>query len=120
MDMKKSLFLAIVLHLILILPSCSVQKEVEFSILENTNTSIILEGSYKGQKVIIQHPYIGDGWCATEVHVNGTTILTESELKMDTFVIDLKKLQFEPGDKVIIKIYHKVDCRPKVMNQAPH
>ncbi len=77
---------------------------------------IVLEGNYQGKNLYIQNPFAGSGvgFCVQEVRVNGN--LTTDEIASSAFEIDFRNLQFKVGDKVEIKIIHKDDCKPKVLN----
>jgi hypothetical protein len=77
---------------------------------------IILEGNYQGKNLYIQNPFgsNGVGFCVSEVKVNGN--ITTDETNSSAFEIDLKQHKLNVGDKVEIKIFHKEDCKPKVLN----
>jgi hypothetical protein len=78
---------------------------------------IILEGNYQGKNLYIQNPYGsgGVGFCVTEVFVNGN--ITTDEIQSSAFEVDFKPHKLNIGDKVEVKIKHKEDCKPKVLNQ---
>lgn len=77
---------------------------------------IVLEGIYQGKNLYVQNPFgsSGVGFCVQEVRVNG--LVTTDEIASSAFEIDLRNFQFKLGDKVEIKIIHKDDCKPKVLN----
>ncbi len=77
---------------------------------------IILEGNYQGKNLYIQNPYGsgGVGFCVTEILVNGN--ITTDEISSSAFEVDFKPHKLNIGDKVEIKIKHKEDCKPKVLN----
>ena len=77
---------------------------------------IILEGNYQGKNLYVQNPFQsgGVGFCVNEVKVNGN--ITTDEVTSSAFEIDLKPHKLNIGDKVEIKIFHKEDCKPKVLN----
>ncbi len=77
---------------------------------------IILEGNYQGKNIYVQNPFGsgGVGFCVTEVKVNGN--ITTDEINSSAFEIDMKPHKLNIGDKVEIKIFHKEDCKPKVLN----
>jgi len=77
---------------------------------------IILEGNYQGKNVYVQNPFSGNGvgFCVTEVLVNGN--ITTDEINSSAFEIDLKPFNLTIGQPVEIKIKHKEDCKPKVLN----
>lgn len=77
---------------------------------------IILEGNYQGKNLYVQNPYGsgGVGFCVTEVLVNGN--IATDEIASSAFEVDFKPHKLNVGDKVEIKIKHKEDCKPKVLN----
>lgn len=77
---------------------------------------IILEGNYQGKNLYVQNPFGsgGVGFCVTEVLVNGN--ITTDETNSSAFEIDFKSHKLAIGEKVEIKIKHKDDCKPKVLN----
>jgi hypothetical protein len=77
---------------------------------------IILEGNYQGKNLYVQNPFGsgGVGFCVTEVLVNGN--ITTDETNSSAFEVDFKPHKLAIGDKVEIKIKHKEDCKPKVLN----
>jgi hypothetical protein len=77
---------------------------------------IILEGNYQGKNLYVQNPFQsgGVGFCVKEVFVNGN--ITTDESNSSAFEIDLKQWKLNVGDKVEVKIAHKEDCKPKVLN----
>ena len=56
----------------------------------------------------------GVGFCVSEVLVNGN--ITTDETNSSAFEIDFKPHKLTIGEKVEIKIKHKEDCKPKVLN----
>lgn len=98
-------------------------KKVLFSILclmmttlGYSNGVIVLDGVYQGKNIYIQNPFSssGVGFCVQEVRVNGN--VTTDEIASSAFEIDLHNFQLKFGDKVEVKIIHKDDCKPKVLN----
>jgi len=77
---------------------------------------LILEGNYQGKNLYVQNPFAssGVGFCVTEVFVNGN--ITTDEVNSSAFEIDFKPHKLNIGDKVEVKIKHKPDCKPKVLN----
>src|SRR6476661_5594118 len=77
---------------------------------------IVLEGNYQGKNLYVQNPFAGSGvgFCVQEVRVNGN--VTTDEFASSAFEIDFRNLQLKLGDKVEVKITHKDDCKPKVLN----
>ena len=91
-----------------------------FSLLVSTSGFavgvIVLEGNYQGKNLYIQNPFAGSGvgFCVQQVMVNGN--VTTDEIASSAFEIDFRNLQLKIGDKVEVKITHKDDCKPKVLN----
>ncbi len=77
---------------------------------------IVLEGHYQGKNLYVQNPFAGSGvgFCTYEVTVNGE--VTTDEWNSSAFEIDLASRGLKVGDPVVIKIKHKDDCKPKVLN----
>lgn len=77
---------------------------------------IILEGNYQGKNLYVQNPFAGSGvgFCVFEVLVNEQ--VSTDEINSSAFEVDLKNYQLKLGDKVVVKIKHKDDCKPKVLN----
>ncbi|HTL81802.1 MAG TPA: hypothetical protein VL651_08870 [Bacteroidia bacterium] len=77
---------------------------------------ILLEGTYQGKNVYVQNPFNsnGVGFCVYEVRVND--VLTTDEIGSSAFEVDLRNFNLKIGDAVTIKIFHKDDCSPKVLN----
>ena len=77
---------------------------------------IVLKGVYQGQNLYVMNPFSesGVGFCVYEVTVNGH--VTTDEINSSAFEIDLSVYQFKIGDKVIVKIKHKENCTPKILN----
>ncbi len=77
---------------------------------------IILEGNYQGKNIYVQNPFGngGIGFCVTEVLVNGN--ITSDETNSSAFEIDFKLHKLAIGDPVEVKIKHKDECKPKVLN----
>jgi hypothetical protein len=78
--------------------------------------TILLEGNYHGKNLYVQNPFAseGVGFCTFEVKVNGQ--VTTDEINSSAFEIDLSFFQLELGSAVEIRISHKDDCKPKVVN----
>jgi hypothetical protein len=77
---------------------------------------IILEGNYQGKNLYIQNPFTGSGvgFCVYEVRINDR--VTTDETNSSAFEVDFTAFQLEMGAKVEVKIFHKDDCKPKVLN----
>ena len=78
--------------------------------------TILLEGNYHGKNLYVQNPFAseGVGFCTFEVKVNGQT--TTDEINSSAYEIDLSFFQLPLGSAVEIRISHKDDCKPKVVN----
>jgi hypothetical protein len=78
--------------------------------------TILLEGNYHGKNLYVQNPFAseGVGFCTFEVKVNGQ--VSTDEINSSAFEIDLSFFQLELGSAVEIRISHKDDCKPKVVN----
>jgi hypothetical protein len=78
--------------------------------------TILLEGNYHGKNIYVQNPFAseGVGYCTFEIKVNGQT--TTDEINSSAYEIDLSFFQLKLGAPVEIKIMHKDDCKPKVVN----
>lgn len=77
---------------------------------------IVLEGNYQGKNLYVQNPFAGSGvgFCTSKVTVNDQ--VTTDEINSSAFEIDFTAFQLGLGDKVVVKIEHKDDCKPKVLN----
>ncbi|HIA36059.1 MAG TPA: hypothetical protein EYN89_04815 [Flavobacteriales bacterium] len=78
--------------------------------------TIILEGNYQGKNLFVQNPFTGSGvgFCTFEVTINDQ--VTTDEINSSAFEIDFTAMQLEIGTKVVVKIKHGDDCKPKVLN----
>ncbi|GIV42220.1 MAG: hypothetical protein KatS3mg034_1530 [Vicingaceae bacterium] len=77
---------------------------------------IVLEGNYQGKNIYVQNPIAGSGvgYCVYEVTVNDQ--VTTDEINSSAFEIDFTALGLKMGTPVVVKIKHKDDCKPKVLN----
>ncbi len=77
---------------------------------------IVLDGNYQGKNLYVQNPFAssGVGFCAFEVTVNGE--VTTDEINSSAFEIDFDNFQLAIGAPVVVKIKHKDNCKPKVLN----
>ncbi|MBC7862897.1 MAG: hypothetical protein IAF38_07970 [Bacteroidia bacterium] len=97
-------------------------KKICFSLLLLSSFSmmrsnvLLLEGRYQNKNIYIQNGLAnsGVGFCAYEVKVNGK--VTTDEVNSTAFEIDLSTYKLTMGEKVTVEIYHKEDCKPKVLN----
>ena len=73
-----------------------------------------MTGEYQGKNIYIQNPLSSDkiNFCTAQVFLNERLVNTAP--KTSAFEIDLSKLEI--GGPVFIKIVHKEDCTPKVIN----
>ena len=87
-----------------------------FAFSANATGVIVLEGHYQGKNLYVQNPFAGSGvgFCTFEVTINGE--VTTDEVNSSAFEIDFANFQLKVGDPVIVKIKHKEDCKPKVLN----
>lgn len=87
-----------------------------FAINVNATGVIVLEGHYQGKNLYVQNPFAGSGvgFCTFEVTINGE--VTTDEVNSSAFEIDFANFQLTVGDAVVVKIKHKDDCKPKVLN----
>ena len=87
-----------------------------FAFSQNNETSIIHEGHYQGKNLYVQNPFSGSGvgFCVIAVYVNGD--VTTDQVNSSAFEIDFGNLSLKVGDPVTVKIQHKLDCLPKVLN----
>ena len=77
---------------------------------------IVLEGHYQGVDLYVQNPYgsSGVGFCAYKVTINDN--VTTDQVESSAFIIDFTTQGLKVGDPVVVKIFHKTDCQPKVLN----
>lgn len=77
---------------------------------------LVLSGVYQGSNLYIMNPFapVGEGFCVTEVIVNGTPI--NNGINSSAFEIDLVSLGLAKGDAVNVVIKHQSGCEPKVIN----
>lgn len=76
--------------------------------------NIELSGTYQGKNIYVQNPFTGNlkDFCTNEVYVNGVVVLKNP--KSSAYEIDLSHLDLKATVK--IKIIHKDDCAPKILN----
>ena len=89
---------------------------VSLHISAQDEATIFVEGVYQGKNIFIKNPFSasGIGFCVNEILVNGNP--SADEIASSAFEIDLKQHQLRVGQKLEIKINHKSDCKPKVLN----
>ncbi|PLX11940.1 MAG: hypothetical protein C0594_02985 [Marinilabiliales bacterium] len=77
---------------------------------------IKMDGIFQGKNLYVVNPFAasGVGFCVYEVTVNGQ--ITTDEINSSAFEIDLSMFQLQLGDKLVVEIKHKDNCKPKVLN----
>jgi hypothetical protein len=77
---------------------------------------IVLDGHYQGKNLYVQNPFAGSGvgFCTFEVTINGD--VTTDEINSSAFEIDFSNYKLKVGDAITVKIKHKDDCKPRVLN----
>lgn len=76
---------------------------------------ITLSGVYQGKNVYVQNPFSAGGnkeFCTQEVFVNSNKI--SINIQSSAYEIDLSHHKL--NDAITIKIVHKEDCKPKILN----
>ncbi|MCB9188786.1 MAG: hypothetical protein H6599_05845 [Flavobacteriales bacterium] len=98
------------LLLILLLFFCF---DIEFS---QSEAAIIHQGRYRQKNLYVQNPFAGSGvgFCVTQVFVNDS--IYNGDINSSAFEVDFKRYGFKEGDSISVKIIHKTDCLPKVLN----
>ena len=87
-----------------------------FSFSQGNETNVVLDGHYQGKNLYIQNPFSGSGvgFCVIAVYVNDD--VATDQVNSSAFEIDFANTDLKPGDPVSVKILHKLDCSPKVLN----
>ena len=87
-----------------------------FCFSQGNETNIVLEGHYQGKNLYVQNPFSGSGvgFCVIAVYVNGD--VTTDQVNSSAFEIDFSNTSLKTGAPVTVKIQHKMDCNPKVLN----
>lgn len=87
-----------------------------FAAIQSYAGVIVLEGHYQGKNLYVQNPFAGSGvgFCTFEVTINGD--VTTDEINSSAFEIDFSNFKLKVGDPVTVKIKHKDDCKPRVLN----
>ena len=75
---------------------------------------LTISGVYQGKNLYVQNPFAGNmrDYCTNDVYVNEEK--KEYNVASSAFEIDLSFMKI--GDPVTVKITHKSDCKPKVLN----
>jgi len=78
--------------------------------------TLILQGKYQNQNLYVLNGSMenGVGFCTYEVSINDR--VCTDEVNSSAFEIDFKQFNIKVGTPVIVKIKHKDDCSPKVVN----
>lgn len=75
---------------------------------------LIISGVYQGKSLYVQNPFTEDtkSFCTQEVYINDKMVLDNPQ--SSAYMVDLSK--YKINDFVIIRIIHRNDCEPKVIN----
>jgi hypothetical protein len=75
---------------------------------------LTLSGYYQGRNLFVQNPYDAGKkeFCTVDVYVNDQKVM--SDIKASAYEIDLSPLKIDEAVKV--RITHKDDCTPKILN----
>ena len=75
---------------------------------------LTLSGVYQGKNLYVQNPFAGNmkDFCTNEVFVNDVQVM--KGIQSSAYEIDLSHLKM--NDPVTVKITHKDDCKPKILN----
>lgn len=75
---------------------------------------LTLSGVYQGKNLYVQNPFTGNmkDFCTNDVYVNDKLVM--SNVQSSAYEIDLSHLKEQ--DPVTVKITHKDDCKPKILN----
>jgi hypothetical protein len=84
------------------------------SFINVSGQEVSVEGTYNGKNLFISNPGVGNGFCVTEVWVNGKK--TRDELNSNSFEIDFPQMGIEIGSNIYIRIFHRNGCQPIVVN----
>lgn len=74
---------------------------------------VTINGYYQGKNLFVQNPYEGGEFCVVSVFVNNSKVI--SYPKVSAFEIDFSNLALNTA--VTIKILHRNNCKPKVLNK---
>ncbi|MBX9850426.1 MAG: T9SS type A sorting domain-containing protein [Cytophagaceae bacterium] len=75
---------------------------------------LTLSGVYQGKNLYVQNPFTGNmkDFCTNDVYVNDKLVM--SNIQSSAYEIDLSHLKEQ--EPVTVKITHKDDCKPKILN----
>jgi len=79
---------------------------------------VVLEGHYRGENFFVQNLFSGDdttSYCVDSISVNDKIIFFKNG---SAFQIKLDTMGFILEEKLEVIIYHKKDCKPKILNQT--
>ena len=88
----------------------------QFFYSQSGESSVVIEGHYQGKNLYVQNPFSGSGvgFCVIAVYVNDN--VTTDQVNSSAFEIDFSNTTVEKSDPVTVRIQHKLDCQPKVLN----
>jgi hypothetical protein len=86
------------------------------SIAQSNESSIVIDGHFQGKNLYVQNPFSGSGvgFCVIAVYINDD--VTTDQINSSAFEIDFTNASVKNGDPVTVRIQHKLDCLPKVLN----
>ena len=85
-----------------------------FSFIGIANAGVItIEGYYQGKNLFVQNPFKDNEFCVVSVFVNNSKVI--SYPKVSAFEVDLSSLAI--NTPITIKILHRNNCEPKLLNQ---
>jgi hypothetical protein len=80
---------------------------------------LVFEGKYTGENLYFQNPYATrETFCTDSVTVNGKKAV--SELNSTAFEVRLTDCGLKPYDPLVVKVYHKAGCAPKILPAFVH
>lgn len=82
--------------------------------ISTIGAELTISGNYYNENIFIDNPSVGDGFCVSQVLVNGKNC--NIDLQSNTFEIDLGLLQLKPVEAVKITIIHQESCTPIILN----
>lgn len=84
------------------------------SLFSVVNAGVItIEGYYQGKNLFVQNPFNDNEFCVVSVFVNNSKVI--SYPKVSAFEVDLSSLAI--NTPITIKILHRNNCKPKVLNK---
>ena len=77
--------------------------------------ALTVEGTFQGKNIYVQNPMTDEGgFCVDSIYINDTK--HDINVVVSAFEIDFKSMNFQIGDSIHLIIYHKLDCKPKILN----